>query len=91
MKNDLSKVLEYLAYVGQLGLDLIMPCLLCLGAAWFLDTRFGWGMWIYFVGLFLGLGAGGMTFWKFYKRVVMKGLKKPDKRRRQRVSFSKHV
>lgn len=91
MKKDMQKALEYLIYVGQLGLDLIMPSLLCLGAAWYIDNHFHWGVWVYVVGLGLGLAAGGMTFMKFYRRVVMKGLKKPDKKNRKRVSFSKHV
>lgn len=90
MKKGWGKALEYLVYVGQLGLDLVMPCLLCLGASWYLDTRLGWGIWVYFVGLVLGLGAGGMTFWKFYTRVVMKGYKK-EKKREKRISYSKHI
>lgn len=92
--KDLGKVLTNLVYVGQLGLDLIMPSLLCLGAAWYLDSHFGWGIWVYFVGLGLGLGAGGVTFNKFYHRVVMKGVKKPDSDKPdkpKRVSFSRHV
>ena len=89
--KDRGKALTYLIYVGQLGLDLIMPSLICLGAAWLLDTRLGWGVWVYFAGLALGLSAGGMTFWKFYKRIVMKGVKKPDADKPERISFSKHV
>jgi hypothetical protein len=46
---------------------------------------------VYFAGLALGLSAGGMTFWKFYKRIVMKGVKKPDADKPERISFSKHV
>ena len=42
-----GKALTYLVYVGQLGLDLIMPSLMCLGIAWLLDTRLGWGVWVY--------------------------------------------
>lgn len=89
--KDINKVFEYLIYVGQLGLDLIMPSLLCLGGAWFLNTRFGWGIWIYFVALFFGLAAGGKTFWRFYKKVVMKDVKKPDLDKPEKVSFSKHI
>lgn len=94
--KDLSKVLTYIIYVGQLGLDLIVPVLMCLLGAWYLNTHFGWGMWIYFVGFVLGLGASGMTFWKFYTRVVMKGLKRSDhekdnEKKPKRISFSKHI
>lgn len=87
--QDFGKAMTYLIYVGQLGLDLVTPVLLCLAGSWYLNTHFGWGMWIYFVGFFLGLGGSGVTFWKFYKRVVMKGYKKPNKKRRIQ-SYSRH-
>lgn len=88
--RDWSNAFKYLVYVGQLGLDLIMPVLLCLAGCWYLDTHFGFGMWIYFVGLFFGLDAGFMTFWKFYTKIVMKGQKRPDKNKPKSHSFSKH-
>ena len=88
--KDLGKVLQNLVYVGQLGLDLIMPVLLCLGGAWYLDTHLGTGLGIYFVALPLGLAAGGMTFWKFYQRVVMKGYKR-KRGKPEKISFSRHI
>lgn len=89
--KELNKTLTNLIYVGQLGLDLIMPVLLCMAGAWYLDSRLGWGAWVYFPALILGLGAGGVTFKKFYHRVVMKGIKKPKKDRPKNVSFSRHI
>lgn len=88
--KDWGKVLENLVYVGQLGLDLIMPSLMCLGAAWFLDSHMGWGIWLYFVGLFLGIAAGALNFRKFCDRVVMKGYKKKPEQDRKRINYSKH-
>ncbi|WP_026506517.1 AtpZ/AtpI family protein [Butyrivibrio sp. MC2013] len=85
-----GKALTYIMYVGQLGLDLMMPVLLCVAGCYFLNTRYGVGSWIYIPGFFFGLGAGFITFWKFYTRVVMKGLEKTDKDKRAPVSYSKH-
>jgi len=89
--KDLNKALTYIVYVGQLGLDLIMPVLLCLLLAWLLDGRFSLGVWIYFVAFFFGLGAGACTFWKFYTKVVMKGEKKANKSKDKIHSYSKHI
>lgn len=88
--KDFRRAFENLIYVGQLGLDLIMPVLLCLGGAWYLDSHFGTGLWVYFVAFPLGLAAGGMTFWKFYQRVVMKGYRK-KREDPGKISFSRHV
>ena len=41
--KDLNKVMSEIVYVGQLGLTLIMPVLLCLAGSWFLDTHFVFG------------------------------------------------
>ncbi|WP_026505202.1 AtpZ/AtpI family protein [Butyrivibrio sp. NC3005] len=89
--KDLNKLLTGIVYVGQLGLDLAVPILLCLGLGWFLNTKLDFGVWIYFPCMILGLGGGGMTFWKFYTRIVMKGVKKPDKSRPKVPTYSKHI
>lgn len=89
--KDWGKVLTNLVYVGQLGLDLIVPSLMCLGAAWLLDSHAGWGIWVYFPALFLGIAAGALNFRKFCERVVMKGFKKkPDPDKPERITFSRH-
>lgn len=47
--------LKYLAWVGQLGLSLVLPSVLaCCAAAW-LREHFGLGVWIFAVALALGL------------------------------------
>jgi hypothetical protein len=87
-----GKALTYIVYVGQLGLDLIMPVLLCLAGCWYLTSHLGWGLWIYIPGFLLGIGAGAMTFWKFYTKIVMKEHRNPDKnKRRVKHSCSDHI
>lgn len=76
--KDLGKALSNIAYLGQLGLSLIMPLLLMLLLCYFLTHRFGIGGWVYIIGFVLGIGAGGMTAWKFYKVQEKKSRKKDD-------------
>ncbi len=89
--EDLQKVLSDLTYVGQLGLNLIMPVLLCMGGAWLLNTRVGVGAWIYVPALFLGLGAGAVSFRNFYRKVVMKGHRKTTQRQKRGETWTKHL
>lgn len=68
--QGLRQALVYLIWEGQLGLNLIMPLLLCLGGCWWLTTHMGVGLWIYLVGFFLGLGSGFTNAWQFYKVTI---------------------
>lgn len=68
--KGLHQALVYLVWVGQLGLNLITPLLLCLGGCWWLTARMGVGLWIYLVGFFLGLGSGFTNAWHFYKVTI---------------------
>ncbi len=87
--NDFSKLMTQFAMVGQLGLSLVMPLLLCIGACYLLTTRVGAPGWIYIIGFFFGLGGSMMTAYKVYLEVTKKaGGKKRDK---EEVSFNKHI
>ena len=52
--------------VGQLGLSLVMPVLMCLAVCYLLTSNLGCGAWIYIPGFILGLGASFMTAYKVY-------------------------
>lgn len=85
--NGLYKALENLVWVGQLGLSLLMPLVLCLALCWWLNTSVGVGGWVYLPGLLLGLGAGGVNFRDFARR----WLKQTQKEQKDRpAGFNRH-
>ncbi len=81
------KILQQLPMVGQLGLSLVVPVLLCLGVCWWLTDRFAAGSWVYIPGFIFGLGASFMTAWKVYQNEVRKA-KKDDK---DEIRISRHM
>ena len=70
--KDLNRISQRLVLIGQLGLSLLMPLLICLGACYLLVTRLGLGMWIYLPGFIFGLGGSFMTAYKFGLSVIRK-------------------
>ena len=77
------------AMVGQLGLSLVTPLLICIFACYMLTTKLGVGGWVYIVGFFFGLGGSMMTAYKVYLEVDKKNKKK--ERPENEVNFNKHV
>ena len=64
--KDWSRALQNITMVGQLGLSLVMPVLMCLAVCYLLTSNLGCGAWIYIPGFILGLGASFMTAYKVY-------------------------
>ena len=62
--TDFSKLMTQFAMVGQLGLSLVTPLLICIFACYMLTTRLGVGGWVYIIGFFFGLGGSMMTAYK---------------------------
>ncbi|WP_242835960.1 AtpZ/AtpI family protein [Butyrivibrio sp. FCS014] len=89
--RSVSKLIGQFAMVGQLGLSLLMPLLMCLFACYLLVTKLSVGVWVYIPGFILGLGASWMTAYKVYLSVVHKEDKKKLKRDPNEVNFSKHI
>ncbi len=82
-----TDLMKNLTMLTQFGLSLITPLILCLMACWFLNTRLGFGGWIYIPGFFFGLGGSGTFAWKLYLSVT----KREEKERRKKgVSFNSH-
>ena len=89
--RNVSKLIGQFAMVGQLGLSLLMPLLMCLFACYLLVSKLALPVWIYIPGIILGLGASMTTAYKVYLSVVRKEEKKKIKRNPNEVYFSKHI
>ena len=87
--TDFSKLMTQFAMVGQLGLSLVTPLLICIFACYMLTTKLGVGGWVYIVGFFFGLGGSMMTAYKVYLEVDKKNKKK--ERPENEVNFNKHI
>ena len=71
-----NEILKQLTLLGQLGLSIATPILMCLAACYMLCTRMHAPLWIYLPGMILGLGASFMTAYKLYLSVEKKGKKR---------------
>ncbi len=87
--TDFSKLMAQFAMVGQLGLSLVTPLLICIFACYMLTTRLGVGGWVYILGFFFGLGGSMTTAYKVYLEVNKKNAGK--KRDEKEISFNKHI
>ena len=88
-RSEWSRILTQITLLGQLGLSLVTPPLMCLAACYFLCTRLHAPLWIYLPGMILGLGASFMTAYKVYTS-VMNGEKKARRGSSER-SFNRHL
>lgn len=78
---------QRLIMLGQLGLSLMMPLLICLGICYLLTTKAGLGLWIYFPGFIFGLGGSFMTAYKMWLSVSAREKKKGEK---EPPAFNRH-
>ena len=69
-RGEWFRLLKIAVQFTQLGLSLVIPLLLCLLAAGWLQRRFQLGNWILLVGLGFGLGAMGVTFYRFVRSIL---------------------
>lgn len=81
-----NEIIKTLPLVGQLGISLVMPLLLCILLAYWLTRRFGIGGWVYIPALIFGLGASFMTAYKVYLSSVNK-----SKKGKKPVAFNEHM
>ena len=86
----MSEIFGQLAMIGQLGLSLIMPLLMCLFACYLLCSKLSVGAWVYIPGFILGLGGSMTTAYKVYLAVLKKESKKKS-RSDNEISFNKHI
>ncbi|HAB93699.1 MAG TPA: ATPase F0F1 [Lachnospiraceae bacterium] len=76
--KDWVKLSQRLVMIGQFGLSLLMPLLLCLGGCYLMTSRLGVGLWVYFPGFVLGLGGSFMTAYKLWLSVCAREKKKGE-------------
>lgn len=85
-----SDAVKNLTMLTQFSLSLITPLLLCLLLCWFLNNRTDVGGWIYILGFFFGMGGSGMVGYKLYLSVMGKH-KKEEKKKKEKISFNRHI
>lgn len=79
---------QRLIMLGQLGLSLLMPLLMCLGICYLLISKLGLGLWIYFPGFIFGLGGSFMTAYKLWLSLSNKAKKSGEK---EPPAFNRHT
>lgn len=87
--KKLSEIARNITMIGQLGLSLVVPVLLCMFLCHYLVRRFAVGAWVYIPGLILGIGSSCMTAWKTYQSAV-KDSRESEKDSDRGPSFSRH-
>lgn len=83
--SEFARVFRNLSLIGQLGVSLVTPLLMCLLGAYWLNVKMEAPLWIYIPALILGLGSSFMTAWKVYLSVVRRSKKKEP-----RAAFNRH-
>lgn len=86
----MSEILSQFAMIGQLGLSLLMPLLLCLFACYLLCSKLSVGVWVYIPGFILGLGGSMTTAYKVYLSVIHREEKKKKEKNSNEIYFNKH-
>lgn len=76
--KDWMQISQRLIMIGQLGLSLLMPLLICMGICYLLISKAGIGLWVYIPGFIFGLGASFMTAYKLWLTVSAKEKKKSE-------------
>ncbi len=61
------KALEDLVWLTQLGLNMLLPLVMCLGGAWWAVNSWSWPEWVFLSAILLGLASGAQNFWYFAK------------------------
>lgn len=85
--KDWANISQRLIMLGQLGLSLMMPLLICLGACYLLTSRAGLGLWVYFPGFIFGLGGSFMTAYKMWISV---SAREKERGGQEPPAFNKH-
>lgn len=76
------KALEDLVWLTQLGLNMLLPLVMCLGGCWWAVSHWGWPMWVYLPAVLLGLAARGAELLGLRQRAarpLQKGQAPPDR------------
>lgn len=82
------KDLSLLVWLSQLGLSVALPPLVLIGLAVWLRNSFGWGQWVIWVGIVLGIYCAITGFLSTMR--AMSTLTKEKKTENNVVSFNEH-
>jgi Putative F0F1-ATPase subunit Ca2+/Mg2+ transporter len=67
--SDTGSWMTVLALVAQLGFSIACPMVVFIaGGAW-LDSKLGWGPWLLFVGILLGVATAASVFYQIVTRL----------------------
>lgn len=80
------KALEDIVWLTQLGLNMLLPLVLCLAGCWWAVNNWQWSEWIYLPAILLGLASGAQNFWQFAKE----RMERTQKEKNHRVGFNTH-
>lgn len=89
MKKEMRDIFRNITLVGQLGLSIIMPLLICVLICAYLCWKFNIGGWIYIIGFILGIGSSFMTAYKFYLSEV-KRASDDEKKKKPKAGYNRH-
>lgn len=84
--KGLYQVFEDLVWLTQLGLNMLIPLVLCLGGCWWAVNNWNWPLWLYLPAILLGLASGAQNFWLFAKARIRRSQRKPE----DRMGFNAH-
>ena len=73
------KALEDLVWLTQLGLNMLLPLVMCLGGAWWAVNSWSWPEWVFLPAILLGLASGAQNFWYFAKEHLDRAKKEKPK------------
>lgn len=80
------KALEDIVWLTQLGLNILLPLVICLGGCWWAVVNWNWSEWLYLPAVVLGLATGAQNFWQFAKE----RMDRTKKEQSPRVGFNTH-
>ncbi|MEG2769728.1 MAG: AtpZ/AtpI family protein [Oscillospiraceae bacterium] len=85
--NYITSIIQGISFLGQLGLSIATPVVMCLVLAYLAQKHLNAGEWVWLVALVLGLGGGASSFITFAKRAARRAKRKNEDN--TRTSFNK--
>jgi len=86
LSKDFKEITKILPMVGQVGLSIVVPIVLCVLICSWITTKTGVGQWVYIPGFVFGLGAAFMSMYKLYTS----NKKKNESEKKKTVAFNSH-
>lgn len=89
----MTKIMNGIALIGQLGLSLVMPLLICIAVCFLIIEKTGAGSWVYIPGFIMGLGGSFSTALGVYRSVQKRSERDTSAKKRgnKEVSVSRHL